>query len=246
MKNLKIIAEIGSNWNGNEKIGKKLIKSAKLAGVDYVKFQMWRASDLYRPSNKYWREMKKAEFTPKMAKKFKEFADELNIGCFWSVFYPEAIDVLEDLGVKLYKIASITSAQKHKFSTETLERLSQTKKPVIISMGLGGNRNNIVKILRNNKKYFLYCIAKYPTRLNEISFTKMTKFDGFSDHTEGILAPIIFALKSRNIKSLKFFEKHVSIPESRGPDKPFSLDMYDLKKYIEEISKIDSLHSLKL
>lgn len=246
MKNLKIIAEIGSNWNGNEKIGKKLIKSAKLAGADYVKFQMWRASDLYRTTNRYWNEMKKAEFTPQMAKKFKEYADELEIDCFWSVFYPEAVDTLEELNVKLYKIASITSAQKHKFSAETLERLSQTKKPVIISMGLGGNRNKIGKILYNNKKYFLYCVAKYPTRVNEISFTKMDKFDGFSDHTEGILAPIIFALKNRNTKSLKFFEKHVSIQESKGPDKPFSLDMYDLKKYIEEISQIDLLHPLIL
>jgi len=246
MKNLKIIAEIGSNWNGSEKIGKKLIKSAKLAGVDYVKFQMWRASDLYRPSNKYWNYMKRSEFTPKMAKKFKAYADELGIGCFWSVFYPEAIDVLEDIDVKLYKIASITSAEKHKFAVETLERLSQTKKPVIISMGLGGNRKKINNILHNNKKYFLYCIAKYPTKLNEISFNEMAKFDGFSDHTEGMLAPIIAALKNRNTKSLKFFEKHVSIPESRGPDKPFSLDMHDLKKCIEEISKTNSLHSLKL
>ena len=163
-----------------------------------------------------------------------------------SVFYPEAIDVLEDLNVKLYKVASITSAQKHRFATETLQRLSKTKKPVIISMGFGGNRNSIEKILCNNKKYFLYCIAKYPTRINEISFTKMAKLDGFSDHTEGILAPIIFALKNRNTKSLKFFEKHVSIRESRGPDKPFSLDIHDLKKCVEEIAKIHSIKSLKL
>ena len=105
-----------------------------------------------------------------MAKKFKQYADDLNIGCFWSVFYPGAVDILEDLDVKLYKIASITAAQKHKLATETLVRLSKTKKPVIISMGLGGNRNKIEKILYNNKKYFLYCIAKYPTRINEISF----------------------------------------------------------------------------
>ena len=38
MKNFQIIAEIASNWSGSEKIGKKMIKAAKLAGADYVIF----------------------------------------------------------------------------------------------------------------------------------------------------------------------------------------------------------------
>ena len=244
MEDLKVIAEIGSNWNGNEKIGKKLIKLAKYAGADYVKFQMWRASDLYRKTNRYWPAIKRSEFTPKIAKKFKEYGDEVGIDCIWSVFYPEAVDVLEDINVKIYKVASITSALKHRFATETLERLSETKKPIIISMGLGGSKKKIESLLHENKKYFLYCISKYPTRLNEISFTEMNKFDGFSDHTEGILAPIIFALQNKNTREPKFLEKHISIKESTGPDKPFSLDTDELKICIDEIAKIKSLNAL--
>lgn len=242
MQNIKIIAEIGSNWNGSEQLGKKIIKSAKLSGADYVKFQMWRASDLYKPSHPYWKEIKKSEFTPQMAKKLKEYADSLHIDCFWSVFYPEAVDVLEDLNVKLYKIASVTSALKHKFSLETMEKISKTKKPVIISMGFGGDKNNLKKIFHNNKQYFLYCIPRYPTNINSISFKEMTKFDGFSDHTKGILAPIIFALKNHEKQTTKFLEKHISIRESRGADKLVSLDINNFQILISEIKKINTLY----
>ena len=108
MKNkskLKIIAEIGSNWNGEIKIGKKVIKQLKNSGADAVKFQMWRAEDLYDLSHPNWTEIKKSELTCKHAQEFKKYADEIGIDCFWSVFYPEAVNCLEKLGVKYYKIA---------------------------------------------------------------------------------------------------------------------------------------------
>ena len=149
--NIKTIAEIGSNWNGDEKIGKKIIKAAKLAGADYVKFQMWKASDLYKNSEPFWNDIKRAEVTPEIAKKFKKYSDEQNIKIFCSVFYPEAVETLENLNVKLYKIASWTAAMKHKKSKKTLETVAETKKPVIISTGMGGNVSTLKQIFRKNK-----------------------------------------------------------------------------------------------
>jgi len=235
---IKTIAEIGSNWSGDEKIGKKIIKAAKLAGADYVKFQMWKASDLYKNSEPFWNDIKRAEVTPEIAKKFKKYSDEQNIKFFCSVFYPEAVETLENLNVKLYKIASWTAAMKHKKSKKTLETVAETKKPVIISTGMGGNVSTLKQIFRKNKRYFLYCISKYPTKINQLNFTKMKTFDGFSDHTEGFLGPIMFALNFRNSKKTKFYEKHVSITKSRGPDKPFSMPMNDFGKLVSEFKKI--------
>ena len=235
---IKTIAEIGSNWSGDEKIGKKIIKAAKLAGADYVKFQMWRAKDLYKKSEPFWNDIKRAEVTPEIAKKFKKYSDEQNIKFFCSVFYPEAVETLENLNVKLYKIASWTAAMKHKKSKKTLETVAETKKPVIISTGMGGNVSTLKQIFRKNKRYFLYCISKYPTKINQLNFTKMKTFDGFSDHTEGFLGPIMFALNFRNSKKTKFYEKHVSITKSRGPDKPFSMPMNDFGKLVSEFKKI--------
>ena len=235
---IKTIVEIGSNWSGDEKIGKKIIKAAKLAGADYVKFQMWRAKDLYKKSEPFWNDIKRAEVTPEIAKKFKKYSDEQNIKFFCSVFYPEAVETLENLNVKLYKIASWTAAMKHKKSKKTLETVAETKKPVIISTGMGGNVSTLKQIFRKNKRYFLYCISKYPTKINQLNFTKMKTFDGFSDHTEGFLGPIMFALNFRNSKKTKYYEKHVSITKSRGPDKPFSMPMNDFGKLVSEFKKI--------
>ena len=241
MKNFQIIAEIGSNWSGNEKIGKKMIKAAKLAGADYVKFQMWKATDLYKKSEPFWNDIKRAEITPEIARKFKKYSDEQKIKFFCSVFNPEAVETLENLNVKLYKIASWTASMKHKKSKSTLESIAQTKKPVIISTGMNPNINKLKQIFRENKKYFLYCIARYPTKINQLNFTRMKKFDGFSDHTEGFLAPIMFASNFLNSKKTLFYEKHVSITESNGPDKSFAMSMNDFGQLISEFNKIKYL-----
>ena len=240
--NFKIIAEVGSNWNGDIKTGKKIIKKLKDANADAVKFQMWRASDLYDTNHPNWNQIRKSELTPKHALEFKKYSDKLTIDCFWSVFYPEAVDFLENLHVKFYKIASRTSALMDQNSLETMQAIAKTKKPVIISMGLGGNKRKIQNIFKNNKKYFLYCVSKYPTKINEINFELMKKYDGFSDHTEGYLAPLQYAISLKSLNRVKFLEKHISISESVGPDKPFSMNIENFSEMIKHIKTIISLN----
>lgn len=237
----QIIAEIASNWNGSETLGKKIIKQASKSGADYVKFQMWRASDLYETTHPNWNEIKKSEMTSNTAKKFKKYSDGLGINCIWSVFYPEAVKLLENLDVSLYKIASRTSALMDSNSLETLKAIAKTKKPVIISMGFGGDKKLMDSIFRYNKKYYLYCVSNYPTKLSEINFKSMQTFAGFSDHTEDYLAPLIYATQCVNSNKKRFYEKHVCVDESIGPDKPFSIDMNDFKELISNIRQVESL-----
>ena len=104
---MKIIAEVGSNWNGDIALAKKLIKSSKNAGCDFVKFQYWKAEDLFEKSDKNWKYMKKSEFSFKTAEILKKYFDKIGIGCFWSVFSPESVQLLEKLDVEYYKIASL-------------------------------------------------------------------------------------------------------------------------------------------
>ena len=68
-----IVAEIGSNWEGNLSIAKKIIRECKRAGADAVKFQMWRASDLY-VEHPDWKIIKKSELTFEKARKLKKSA----------------------------------------------------------------------------------------------------------------------------------------------------------------------------
>lgn len=235
-----VVAEIGSNWEGNLKKAEKIIEECKKAGADAVKFQMWRAYDLYSPKHPQWNFIKKSELTFEKAKKIKKIADKNKIDFFCSAFYPEAIKFLESIGVNRYKVASRTCLLSDPFSLETLKAKSKTKKPIIISMGMGGDISKIKKIFSKNKKIFCYCVSEYPLEFKKINWKKAVTFDGFSDHTMGITAAIVFTtLKKRSSASEIFIEKHVKLKNSKGPDASTSIDTNQLKDLISHIQLID-------
>ena len=99
-----VIAEIGSNWEGSVTKAKKIIYECKKVGADAVKFQIWRAKDLYNSSHPNWKNIKKSELTFDKARKIKEYSDKQNIEFFASAFYPEAVDFLESMlkNIKLH------------------------------------------------------------------------------------------------------------------------------------------------
>ena len=235
-----IVAEIASNWEGNVTKAKKLIKECKMAGANAVKFQVWRAADLYNKKHPNWKEIKKSELTFEKIKLLKDFAGKNNIDFFCSLFYPEGVEFLNALKVKMYKIASRTCLLKDPYSFETLQKVAKTGKPVIISMGMGGNKNKIKKIFSQNKITFCYCISEYPTALNKIQWNEAKKYDGFSDHTLGIIAPIIFTmLKKRNNTKNIIIEKHVKLKNSKGPDASSSIDTDELRQLVQYIRNIE-------
>ena len=238
-----VVSEIASNWEGKITTAKKLIKESKKAGADAVKFQMWRATDLYEKDHPEWKFIKKSEISFTKARILKNYADSIGIEFFCSAFYPEAIDYLKSLGVKKYKIASRTCLFSDPFSSETLNEIAQTKKPVIISMGMGGNKTKIKKIFKNNKSVFCYCISEYPTKIKKINWKEAKSYDGFSDHTLGITAPIAFALLKKQMKSKEIFiEKHVKLKNSKGPDASSSIDTEELKSLVDHIRVIETLN----
>ena len=238
-----VVAEIGSNWEGSIKKAEKMIKECKKAGANAVKFQMWRAHDLYSKTHPKWSTINKSELKFEQVKKIKKFSDQIGIEFFCSVFYPEAVNFLELLKVKKYKIASRTCLLKDPYSVDTLLAKARTKKPVIISMGMGGNIKKIKEIFKKNKKTFCYCISKYPTSLNEVNWNEAKKFDGFSDHTLGIIAPIIFTVikKQQGVKKI-IIEKHVKLKNSKGPDASTSITTEQLKELISQIRSLEKIN----
>ena len=234
-----IVAEIASNWEGNVTKAKKLIKECKKAGADAVKFQAWRAIDLYDKKHPNWREIKKSELTFENIKLLKDFAGKNKIDFFCSSFYPEAVEFLDSLNVKMHKVASRTCLFKDPCSYETLQKKAKTGKPIIISMGMGGDKNKIKKIFSKNKVTFCYCISEYPTAFNKIQWNEAKKHDGFSDHTLGIIAPIIFCvLKKQQGTKHVIIEKHVKLKNSKGPDASSSIDTSELAEMVSMIRKI--------
>ena len=237
---ITVVAEIGANWEGNIIKAKKIIRECKKSGADAVKFQMWRANDLYNTKHPSWKVIKKSELTFNQASMLKKFADKMKIDFFCSAFFPEAVDFLESINVKRYKIASRTCLLKDPFALETLKKKASTKKPVIISMGMGGNKKKILKIFSKNNKTLCYCISEYPLEFEKIDWAMALQYDGFSDHTMGIMAPIIFTIlkKMKNSKKI-YIEKHVKLKNSKGPDASTSITTEQLKELISQIRIIE-------
>jgi len=237
----EIVAEIGSNWEGSLIKGKKIINECKKAGANAVKFQMWRSNDLYCDHPEF-NMIKRSELNFSKAEKLKKFADKIGIDFFCSVFYPDAVDFLESLKIRRYKVASRTCLLLDPFSVETLKKLSHVKKPIIISMGMGGNKNYIQKIFSKNKTTFCYCISEYPLNFKKIKWNQALKYDGFSDHTLGITAPIIYAiLKNQKHSKHIFIEKHVKLKNSKGPDASSSITINELSNLVNHIRKIENI-----
>jgi len=240
---VNIIAEIGSNWEGNIDLGKLHIKKAKESGATHVKFQMWRAEDIYETSDPDWNEIKKSQLDENTATELKNYADKLGIDWFCSVFYPESVEFLESINVKIYKIASWTAALKHKFALETIQKVGETKKKTFISTGNGIDKNIVEKQFEKNVLEYTYCIAKYPVLDNDIIWKDVLKYDFFSDHTLGITMPLTYSILKKSLHNKDIFiEKHVKLDDSIGPDSPFSItfkELENLTKHIERIEKIN-------
>ena len=142
----------------------------------------------------------------------------------------------------MYKVASRTCLFKDPYSRETLEKEAETRKPIIISMGMGGNKNRIKKIFSNNKIVFCYCISEYPTEFKKIKWNKAKKYDGFSDHTLGTIAPVVFSIlkKRQGIKNI-IIEKHVKLKNSKGPDSSTSINTQQLREMINNIRLVEKI-----
>ena len=237
-----ITAEIGSNWEGNYVKAKKIIRECKKADVDAVKFQMWKAEELYNKSHPNWNEIKRSELSFQMAKKLKEFSDKQKIEFFCSAFYPDGVKFLISIGVKKFKIASRTCIFTDPNSLEVLQEKARSKKEIFISMGMGGNKKKISKIFEKNKTTFCYCISDYPLNFEKINWRDAIKYDGFSDHTMDILAPILFTVLKKQKKSKKIYiEKHVKMINSRGLDAATSISIEKLSKMVKQIRIIEKM-----
>ena len=240
-----VVAEIGSNWEGDLTKAKKIIQECRKADADAVKFQMWKAEELYDKSHPNWNEIKRSELSFQMAKKLKKFSDKQKIEFFCSAFYPDAVKFLTSIGVKKFKVASRTCLLRDPYSFETLKKKAESKKQIILSMGMGGNKRKISKIFEKNKTVFCYCISDYPLKFEKINWRKAIKYDGFSDHTMDILAPILFTIFKKQKKSKRIYiEKHVKMENSRGPDASTSISTKQLSEMIINIRLIEKMNNL--
>lgn len=260
-----LIAEAGVNHNGSLKIGEKLIKAAKLAGADCVKFQTYKADELTtKKAKRFWSwegEKKKNgsqydsysildKFNFKEYYNLNKLCIKYNIEFQSTPFDLKSVDLLEKINVKTYKIASCDITN---FSL--IEKISKTNKPIFLSTGASNlfEISNAIKLIQkyHSKIVIMHCILQYPTPLTNINLNSIIEikekfknhFVGFSDHTLGTLAPTIAtALGACAI------EKHFTINKKlkKSADHWLSADPKELKEISNNIKNVKIMKGAKI
>lgn len=213
MKNIKFIAEVCSNHNGNLKRCLKFVDIAKKLNCYAIKFQLFTIPNLYSSDAKKLyknaQKKRKRELPRKFIPIISNYCKRKKIKFCCTPFDVDSSEYLKKY-VDFFKIAS------YELSWPTLlERCARSKKPVVLSTGMS-NLNEVkkaVKTLRANKckkLSLLHCVSSYPAsvsscNLNSINFMKK-KFNcevGWSDHTVNPLL-IYSAIRNHGAQIIEF------------------------------------------
>ena len=191
------IAEIGLNHNGNLDLSYELIKQAKYAGADIVKFQLgWRGE---KDEMNY--------MNLETLKSLKRWCNYMDVELMTSIFTPQAYSLAKEVGFKRYKIASRTL----KDNPELVKEIISEEKQTIISLGMWDEDHP--PFLENDNIKYLWCKSKYPASpWDLIDFPKCftdSHLSGYSDHSIGIEIPLLAISRGAQI-----IEKHFTLDKS--------------------------------
>lgn len=231
-----IIAEAGSNHNGNIEKAKLLIDIAREAGADAIKFQSFRADHISSRNHPAYEVLKKNELPRDWHSELYKYATNSGLHFISTPFDLQTADFLKDLGVPAFKVASgdITFVQ-------LLRHLGQYDKPVLLSTGKStlGEIEEALNALSTKNVVLFHCVASYPASYEEMNLraieTLKSAFPGhligFSDHT----LDSICALGSLPL-GISVIEKHITFDKTAdGPDHKFAMEKEEFEKYVNSI-----------
>lgn len=243
-----VIAEAGSNHNGNLETAKELIDAAVDAGADAVKFQTFRAEDLYVEESgdveyldddrSIYEIIESMEMPYEWIPELYDYCVESGIQFMSTPFDQRSAAELADY-VPAWKVASYTSSH-----IPFLEYLADTDKPIVMSTGAHelGEVAESVDALRAagaSDLVLLQCVAAYPTPISEINVSVVETLreefgvsTGLSDHTlDPVTAPAAAVALGACV-----VEKHFTLDKSmEGPDHEYALEPGELDRMVSSI-----------
>jgi N,N'-diacetyllegionaminate synthase len=249
---VKIIAEIAQAHDGSLGILHSYIDALADTGIDIIKFQTHIAEAESSPYEQfrvnfsfvdktrfdYWKRM---EFSLEQWKGIKQHCEDKGLEFMSSPFSNKAVDYLEEIGVKQYKVGSGEVS-----NLLLLNRIANTRKPVILSSGLSDwkEMDQAVNLFKNKNSQvsILQCTTQYPTTpenwgLNILKDLK-ERYNipiGFSDHSGTPTACI--AAASLGAEILEF---HVAFDKKMfGPDATSSLTISEVKQLVDAVRQIE-------
>jgi N,N'-diacetyllegionaminate synthase len=246
-----VIAEAGVNHNGSLEMAKNLVDAAKDAGADAVKFQAYKTERLVTKeaqkaeyqkkvgkSNSQYGLLKKLELGESEIRELFQYSQKKGIIFMASAFDVESVELLDQIGVSAFKVASgeITNFP-------LLECIAEKRKPVIISTGMSslGEIEAAVNVFTSKgcqDIILLHCVTSYPAKFENLDLKRIAflrqHFDfqiGFSDHTIGTVIPVAAVSLGAVL-----IEKHLTLDKCLdGPDHSASLEPSEFKQMVNDI-----------
>lgn len=263
MEHIYIIAEIGCNHCGNPAMARKMVEEAKSCGVDAVKFQTFKATELiskFAPKAEYQKvttgnDENQLEMTRKLELSYDDFivlrdyAVSLGLDTFSTPFDMDSIDFLQQSGQTVWKIPSgeVTNLP-------FLERIAKIKvagKKIILSTGMCTIEevHNAVDVIckyeETQNLIILHCNTEYPTPDKDVNLSAIDTLHrefpnmkiGFSDHSVGCVAAV-----GACMKDIVMIEKHFTLDKNLpGPDHKASATPEELKELCNNVRRIEIL-----
>ena len=231
-----------------------MIDEAAESGADAVKFQSFRVDKLLIPSqNRYAQQMgsmesayqmlRRCELTWEDQEKLKIHAEEKKVLFLSTPFDEETVDFLDSLGVPAFKIAS--SDITH---VPLLRHIAKKGKPIFMSTGMSflSEVGDALQVLRSSgakEILLMHCVSAYPTPPQNMNLrsleTLQSHFElpvGLSDHSEGILLPLIAVALGAVV-----IEKHFTLDKNApGADHKCSMNPEDLKQLVKALRDVEA------
>ena len=249
-----VIAEIGHNHQGSVEICKQLFKAAKECGVDAVKLQkrhnkklytkeffdtVYNSENAFGPTYGLHREA--LEFDKEQFRELQIYAKKLNLIFFATPFDFESVDLLEDLDVPAFKIASGDLT-----NIPLIQYIAKVGKPIIMSTGGGSiedvkRAQNVIMSINPNLA-ILQCTASYPSEFSELDLQVIRTYQehfsenviGFSAHDNGIAMSV-----AAYVLGARIIEKHFTLNRiMRGTDHVFSLEPLGMRKLVRDLRRV--------
>ena len=257
-RDIFIIAEAGVNHNGSLDLALQMIREAKKAGADAIKFQTFRTDELlskFAPKAEYQKKQtgnaeNQKEMLSRLELSFEEFrslkkaADQEGILFLSTPFDLASIDFLDSLGMPFWKIPSgeITNYPY-------LVQIARSGKPIILSTGMSsleeiGEALSVLTAngLTKEKITLLHCTTEYPAPYEDVHLHAMRRLGeifgvktGYSDHTEGTAIAVAAAALGACV-----IEKHFTLDrQMAGPDHKASIEPEELKQLVASIRAVE-------
>lgn len=246
-----VLAELSANHNGVLQKALDTITAAKKCGADGIKLQTYSADTMTIDSDlddflikgglwdgyKLYDLYKEAQTPFEWHKAMFEHARNIDITCFSTPFDETAVDLLEDMNVPAYKIASFEATD-----LPLIRYVASTKKPLIMSTGMA-NFEEITEMVEAAREagcqdlILLHCLSSYPAPVEQSNLLtipdmrqKLSVQIGLSDHTISNTASVVATGLGATL-----IEKHFILDRNdKGPDSEFSIEPSELESLITQ------------